>query len=309
MSASLSPQENRALGFTLLATVLVSTSFIVSASIATAMDSVVLTLLRFALGAILFAPLVTFTVGLAMPSFKDLARYATISAALVGFFWGMFEALRYTSALNTATIFTLTPTISALLAAVILKERLGKRAFIALGLGMVGAVWVIFRGNFVDLGALELNWGDAIFLAATFSMSLYGPLIKHLHRGEPMPRMTFWILVTGSFWLLILAAPRLGSVDWVAVPMDVYLSVLYLSFFTTVITFFIFQWSALIVGPTKVMAFTYLNPVFVLAIGLLLGSDAPPYMTYPGLLLAIGATLVFLRTPQKMAPAKGTAKS
>lgn len=312
MFASLSALEKRALAFSLLATVLVSTSFIVSASIANDLDSVVLTLFRFALGAVLFLPILLWKHGFTWPSWSDLARYATISAALVAFFWGMFEALRTTSPLNTATIFTLMPTIGAGLAAVMLKQKLKKNSLVALGLGMIGAIWVIFRGNFTDLAALELNRGDAIFLAATFAMAIYGPLINFLHRGEPMPQMTFWILTTGSFWLLLLSASSLGDVDWAGITPKVYLSVLYLASFTTVVTFFIFQWSTLIIGPTKVLSFTYLNPIFVLVIGLLLGADAPPVMIYPGLVLTVGATLMLMRAPghaPKPAPATSPAST
>ena len=39
-------------------------------------------------------------------------------------------------------------------------------------------------------------------------MAAYTPLVKLLHRGEPMAVMTFWVLVTGSFWLLILGGNR-----------------------------------------------------------------------------------------------------
>jgi len=297
----MSPLEKRAQLWTIFATILVSTSFPVGAAIAQGLDSVVLTLLRFSLAALMFGPLVALKYGLPLPSLKDLARYALVSACLVGFFWGMFEALRFTTALNTATIFTLTPIIAAGVSAVLLKERLKTRSFVALGLGLIGAVWVIFRGNFSSLAALDLNVGDAIFLAATVSMGFYGPLVKHLHRGEPMVQMSFWILLTGTGWLLLLALPRMGDIDWGGVPENVYWGILYLAFFSTVITFFVFQWSALIIGPTKVLSYTYLNPVLVLIIGLLLGHDAPPALTYPGLVLVLGATVVLQTAPPRTA--------
>ena len=298
--------EKRAQMLTIFAAVLVSTSFPIVAAIAHGLDSVVLTLLRFTLAAVMFAPLVAWKYGIPRPSLKDLGRYGLLSACMVGFFWGMFEALRFTSPLNTATIFTLTPLIAAGVSAVLLKERLKPRSFVALGIGLIGAVWVIFRGDVSSLIALDLNRGDAIFLAGTVSMGFYGPLVRHLHRGEPMAQMSFWILVTGTGWLLLLALPRLGGVEWAAVPNTVYWGILYLAFFTTLITFFVFQWSTMILGATKVMSYTYVNPVLVLIIGLALGHDLPPALTYPGLLLVLGATVV-LQTAQPKAPAKSKA--
>lgn len=280
----------------MLATVLVATSFPVGAAITHGLDSLVLTLLRFTLAAILFAPVVAWRYGLPMPGLRDLARYGVLSACLVGFFWGMFAALRHTSALNTATIFALLPAITAAVSAVLLKERLSGAARIALPIGMIGAVWVIFRGDPAALISMILGLGDGIFFAATIALGFYGPLVKLLHRGEPMAQMTFWTLATGALWLLLLSGPRLSGVDWATVPIEVYGGIAYLAVFTTLVTFFVIQWSSTVIGPTKVMSYTYLNPALVLAIGLAFGQELPPLATYPGLLMIVAATFVLQRS-------------
>ena len=290
----------------IVAAVLVATSFPVGAAITDGLDSLVLTLLRFALAALLFAPLVAWRYGLTLPGWRDLGRYALLSACLVGFFWGMFVALRHTSALNTAAIFALTPAITAAVAAVLLKERLSGAARIALPLGMVGAIWVVVRGDLNALLSWQLGRGDAIFFAATIALGAYSPLVKRLHRGEPMAQMTFWTLVTGTVWLLILAAPRLATVDWGAVPVAVYGGIAYLAVFTTLITFFIFQWGATVIGPTKVMSYTYFNPALVLGIGLALGQEPPPLATYPGLFLIVAATFVLQWAPANAPAARAS---
>jgi len=276
----------------MLATVLIASSFPVGAAITHGLDTLVLTFLRFALAAVLFAPIVAWRYGLALPGLRDLARYAALSACLVAFFWGMFAALRYTSALNTATIFAVTPVMTAAFAAILLKERLNGAARIALPLGVVGAVWVIFRGDMAALIALELGRGDVIFFAGSITMAVYGPLLKYLHRGEPMAQMTFWTLVTGTVWLLILSAPRLPGVEWSAVPAAVYGGIVYLAVFSTLVTFFVVQWSNTVIGPTKMMSYTYLNPALVLVMGLAVGEAAPPLATYPGLVIIVAATFV-----------------
>jgi drug/metabolite transporter (DMT)-like permease len=276
----------------MLATVLIASSFPVGAAITHGLDTLVLTFLRFALATVLFAPIVAWRYGMALPGLRDLVRYAALSACLVAFFWGMFAALRYTSALNTATIFAVTPVMTAAFAAILLKERLNGAARIALPLGMVGAVWVIFRGDMAALITLDLGRGDVIFFAGSIAMAVYGPLVKYLHRGEPMAQMTFWTLVTGTVWLLILSAPRLPGVEWSAVPAAVYGGIVYLAVFSTLVTFFVVQWSNTVIGPTKTMSYTYLNPALVLVMGLAVGEAAPPLATYPGLVIIVAATLV-----------------
>lgn len=278
-----------------VATLLVATSFPVVAAIAQGLDSLVMTLLRFALATILIAPIVAWRTGLGWPGLAGLLRYAALSACLVGFFWGMFAALRTTTALNTSTIFTLTPVITAGFAYLMVRERLGTAARLALPVAALGAVWVIFRGDLAALLALELGRGDVIFFGATLALGLYGPLIKLFHRGEPMARMTFWTLATGTAWLILLAGPRLGNIEWSLVPVEVYAGIAYLALFTTMVTFFLFQWSTTIIGPTRAQSYTYVTPALVLGIDLLLGQPAPPAATYPGLVLIVGATFILLR--------------
>ena len=284
--------EQRSHFLMLMATLLVSTSFPVGAAITDGLDPLVLTFLRFALAALLLAPLVAWRYSMAIPGWRDLVRYSVLSALLVAFFWSMFTALRYTSALNTATIFALAPSVTAATSALLLREKLAGPARMALLLGMVGAVWVIFSGDLAGLVSLEFNPGDGIFLAGTVALGIYGTLVKYLHRGEPMARMTFWTLLTGAVWLFVLSVPRWSAIGWSEVPVSVFAGIAYLAIFTTLVTFFVFQWSATIIGPTKVVSYTYLNPAFVLVIGMVLGNDLPPPVTYPGLVLVVTATFV-----------------
>ncbi|MFP6709705.1 MAG: hypothetical protein VCE75_27515 [Alphaproteobacteria bacterium] len=50
------------------------------------LDALVLILLRFALAALLFWPIVVWRYGLPLPGWRNFLRYAVISAFLVGFF-------------------------------------------------------------------------------------------------------------------------------------------------------------------------------------------------------------------------------
>lgn len=288
-------QHGRSHLLMIVATCLVATSFPVAAAITNWMDSLVLTFLRFALASILFLPIVAWRYGIILPTYRDLIRYGILSACLVGFFWAMFSALRLTSALNTAAIFALTPAITAIVSGILLKEKLNRASQIALPIGVLGAVWVTFRGDLTALLSLSFGMGDVIFFAGTIAMGCYGALVKYLHRGEPMAQMTFWTLVTGAFWLLILAAPRFPMIVWTEVPMTVYGGIAYLSVFTTLVTFFLFQWSATVIGPTKVMSYTYLNPFLVILFGVALGHELPPAAILPGLLFTFAATCVLQR--------------
>ncbi len=283
--------------FTLGATILVATSLPVVVGIAHGMDSLLLTLLRFAFATLLFAPIVHARYGLVVPSRRVFLGYSLLGACLVLFFWAMFAALRQTSALNAASIITLLPLTTFLISFVVLKERLDVTARFALVIGLIGALWVVFRGDLSALKGFDFNNGDAVLLGATLVMGVYGTLVKYLHRGEPMAVMTFWTLACGSFWLLLLSIPQLTQMDWTGVPGSVYVGIIYLALVGTLITIFSFQWSTAVIGPTKVMSYTYLQPGLVMVVGIPLGQALPPAMTWPGLGLTALATLVLQGAP------------
>lgn len=276
----------------LIATLLIATSFPVVAAIADGLDSLVLTFLRFLIAAALFLPIVVLKHGFSVPGLRDLARYAVISACMVGFFWCMFEALRTTTALNTGALFTFIPGIAAIVSVVLLKDRLDRKKLIALVLGSVGALWVVFRGDLDRLLSLELNHGDPIFFLGCIFFGFYTPLVKFFHRGEAMPVMTFWTLATGALWLFLLSIPRLLETDWAGVESGVYLGTAYLAIFTTLITFFLTQYSTVRLGPTRVMAYSYMNPALVLALTWILGQAPASLMVLPGVIIVLGATIV-----------------
>ncbi|MEM9063021.1 MAG: DMT family transporter [Pseudomonadota bacterium] len=266
----------------LVATGLVATSFPVVATITAGLDSMLLTFLRFALATLLFAPVVAWRFGLTWPSVRDFVRYAALSIFLVLFFWCMFASLRSTTPLNTAAIFALAPVMTSVVAAVLLRERLGGSARAALPIGAAGAIWVVFRGDLAGFLSLSLGEGDLLFLAGTLSLAIYSTLVKVLHRGEPMARMTFWTMATGTIWLFGLSLPSLSEVEWGTVEVQVFAGIAYLAVFTTIATFVIFQWSTTKIGPTRVVSYTFLNPALVLLIGIGFGDPLPPFCHMAG---------------------------
>ena len=279
-------------GQVLLARALVATSFPVVAAITHGLAPENLTLLRFALATLLFAPYIIWRHGFTIPPARVLAGYAAIGGCLVTFFWCMFAALRLTTALNASALFTVLPGFAAVYAAILVRERLGGRRLVAVVLGAVGALWVVFRGDLELFLSLGLNKGDLIFLAGMLAMGLYTPLVRRLHGNEPAGVMTFWTMATGTVWLLLLNNWAVFQTDWAAVEGQVLVGIAYLAVFTTIISFFIVQHGTLRLGPTRVMSYSYLTPAFVVLIEWAMGKGLPSPMTLPGVAIIVAAMFV-----------------
>ena len=277
----------------LFSTTLVSTSFIVAELITATLDPIVLTLVRFLLACLFLLPVISIRHGLAVEP-VSVVRYAAISGCLVLFFWAMFFSLRYTTPLNISVLFTLVPAISAIYATVINRERLTRSLLLALMVGLIGAVWVIFEGDLQRLRALAWNRGDLIFFGGCLAMALYTPLVKLLHRDEPMEVMTFWVLVTGCLWLLPGSVKILAHTSIVTVPTTTWLWIVYLALFSTVITFYCTQYATRIIGPTRTISYSYLYPLLVMVLNYIIGRGWPPLKVIPGILLTLAAMLLLL---------------
>ena len=273
----------------------VAGSFVASAAITDRLDSGVLNLIRFAIAAGVMGLIVGFTYGIRWPGWRALGRYALLSLPLVLFFWLLFIALHTTTALNTSALLTIVPGLAAIIAAVLIKERLGWPKIVALVIGMIGALWVIFRGDPERLFSLTVTIGDGIYFAGCVAMAFYTPLGRMLHRGEPAPVVTFWVLITSLFWLLLAANVHLAETDWGGISLSTWGGIVYLALLPTVVTFFAYQYATLRIGPTRVTAYYYINPTLVVLLEWALGQGLPSAMTIPGVIVVIAASFVIAR--------------
>lgn len=280
----------------LLSALLVATSFPVVATISGVLDSAVLTFLRFALASLIFLPLVAIRYrGHWIPSLLAFLRYALLSAPLVGFFVAMFEALRTSNSVNTGALFTLAPGFATVLAFLLLGERSSRTRLIALCLATIGALWVVFRGDIDALMSVDLVIGDAYFVAGTASLGLYVVLIKRLHKGEPMAIVTFWTLVSGTIWLSLFCGPQVLALKSSVLTVKLFAAISYLAVFTTLITFVLTQAAIVVIGPTRTMAYNYLNPTLVALLIWALGENTLNWQAIPGIAMTLSAMLILQR--------------
>lgn len=287
----------------LLNVALVSTSFPVGAAITNALDPAVLNAVRFAIAAAVFAVLLTVFGKWRRPRLRDWGRYLLLASALVGFFFAMFEALRLTTAINTAALFTLVPLISAAIAWPLVGQRTPPLQLAFMLFAAFGALWVVFKGSLANALALSVGLGDLIFLAGCVSMAAFSPLTRKLDVGENLMSQTFWTLVVGTGLLAVLGANSLVSADWGAVPAEAWLGIAYLAVFTSAVTFFLVMYASLRLPSAKVMSYNYLTPSFVVLIEAIRTGGVPSTAILIGAGITALATL-FLQlsvTPQKAA--------
>jgi drug/metabolite transporter (DMT)-like permease len=272
--------------FTLLLWVsLMASSFVVSEKLLPYANPLASTALRFILATFLMLPFV-WKKAIQELNREVLRQYCIISLFLVFFFLGLFEALKTTTAMRTSVIYTLLPLLSVVLTYLTLKLVTPNKQIIAFTIGSFGAIWVLLAFTDKTLSLNQWRLGDGIFLAACCCLALHVIFVKRWSTNVAPTVGAFYIMFFGSFLLLpfLVFFGDLSNVAWQQV--QFWQTLIYLTVFTTIATFFLQQHLLKKVGANRLLAFTYLIPTLVV-IPQGITNTSQLYSGLPGIILTL----------------------
>ncbi|AXX92799.1 EamA family transporter [Malaciobacter molluscorum LMG 25693] len=282
--------------YVLFATFLVAGSFIASINLATVVNPISLTFLRFIGAILILLPLILSKAEYRNKVFSTIPRAMIISLFYSLYFMGMFEALKTTTALNTATLYTLVPLFTAILAFFIFKDHISFNKFIVYIVGLIGTIWVIFKADISLLINFSLNSGDYIFILGSISMCFYSISLKFLYKEGDIPIViVFCTLIGGAIWMGLGLFIFNKSLDWNLIQGRLLYDMLYLIIGATILTVYFYQKSTVVLGPSKVMSYIYLNPVAVAILLLFIDNKAIELAVVPGIIISTIATFLLQR--------------
>jgi drug/metabolite transporter (DMT)-like permease len=279
----------------LLFSALVAGSFSLGSLVANEIAPATLNALRFGIASIVIGLVVVATGGFQRAAFHAPWRYLVLGGLFAGYFVLMFEGLKTASAVNTVAVFTLTPVMSAGFGWLLLRQVITPRMAAALAIGAAGAMWVIFRADWVAFRAFEVGRGEMIFFTGAIAHALFTPMVRRLNRGEPAVVFTFGTLAAGFVVLMIFGWPDIRATDWAALPPIVWITLTYLALFASSATFVLLQFASLRLPAAKVMAYTYLTPSWVILWEIALGNGAPRGLVMVGIAMSVVALVMLLR--------------
>ena len=222
-------------------------------------------------------------------------RYLALGLCLSAYFVLMFEGLKTAPPVAIAAVFTLTPILSALFGWLLLRQITTVRIAAALALGGAGAAWVIFRADLAALMRFEVGRGEVLYFWGCVAHALYTPLVRKLNRGESPLVFSFGVLITGCVILTSVGWSDIRTTDWAALPVIVWIALLYTAFFASAVTFVLLQYAALRLPSSKVMAYTYLTPSWVILWEAALGKPLPAALAWVGVAATIAALAMLVR--------------
>ena len=279
----------------LLFSVLVAGSFALGVLAANDIAPMALNAVRFWIAAVLIGALVLARGGFPAGSFAAPWRYLILAGIFAIYFVLMFEGLKTAPSVSAAAVFTLTPILSAAFGWLILRQHLTGRMGTALLIGGIGALWVIFRADVQALLRFEIGRGEAIYFVGVVCHALHTPLVRKLNRGETALIFSFGTIAGAAVILTAVGWTDLQATDWSNLRPVVWITIIYTAVFATAATATLLQFAALRLPSSKVMAYTYLVPAWVMVWDVALGGSVPPLAFVAGVALTGVALVLLLR--------------
>jgi drug/metabolite transporter (DMT)-like permease len=233
---------------------------------------------------------------------KALQTYLAVTLQIYGSMLTVYWAAQFIPSGWISVIFGLLPLMTALLAAVWLRERSltpGKLLAYALG---IGGLWIMF-GSALQLGHNAVL-GIAGVLASTFFQAASSVWVKRIDANIPaLSQVTGGLLLSVPVYLITWAV---FDGHWPAEISPISLaSIIYLGAIATTFGFVLYYYLLIQHSATKVALVTLVSPVMALLLGHAVNHEPLTMKVATGTLLILGALLVhefFDRlTPSKQA--------
>lgn len=279
----------------LLFSVLVAGSFALGVLAANDISPMALNAVRFWIAAAIIGAIVVARGGVPRAALAAPWRYLVLATVFTLYFVLMFEGLKTAPSVSVAAVFTLTPLLTAAVGWLLLRQGVTPRIAFALTIGALGALWVIFRADLQTMLRFDVGRGELIYFVGCISHSFYTPLVRKLNRGESALVFTFGTLVAGAAVLTVLGWFDIMSTPWLMLPSIVWVTILYTAIFASAATITLLQFAALRLPSSKVMAYTYLTPAWVILWNVGLGAALPPLTVGFGVAMTIVALVLLLR--------------
>jgi drug/metabolite transporter (DMT)-like permease len=270
-------------------------SFVATRAALSEISPIPLVFTRFALGTAFLLTILAVRRRLEIPPRECWPTLAAMG--FVGIFLHqMLQAhgLALTTAVHAGWLIGLIPIWSALLSAVVLRERLGSAKVVGLLLGFAGAALVVTRGKLSGgLLALPTTRGDLLILASTVNWALYSVVGRRTLARLGSARATAFAMLAGWAMLAPLFVLSAGWTEYARISAAGWAAIAFLGIGCSGLGY-LFWYAALEkLETSRVAAFLYLEPLVTLAAAaVLLGEPVHGTTVVGGLIVLAGVFLV-----------------
>ena len=194
-----------------------------------------------------------------------------------------FEGLNLSTPINAAVIMVTIPIMVLVFGHFIIGDKITRNKMLGILFGFAGAVYLILQGGKISMNASTTVGNLLIFLNAS-SYALFLVLVKPLMAKYSPLTVMKWVFLFGLIYVTPFTLPLLLASDFGAIPPNIWMSIIYVVVFTTVLAYFLNNYSLKTISPTMNSAYIYLQPLLATVVALTVGRDR---LTYVEVLAAV----------------------
>lgn len=205
----------------------------------------------------------------------DILRF--IACGLFGMTINMlmfFKGLSLSTPINSSVVITLVPVILLIMSVIFLREKISWRKYLGIGLGLFGALFLIFFGIKTQNNAPNIPLGNVLFLVNATSYSIYLIIVKPLVEKYNSITLMKWFFLIAFVINFPIGLNEFTAVEWSQLPIETLYKLAFVVIGTTFFTYLFNIYALKQLQPSTIGAFIYLQPVIAVLFAILVGSDS-----------------------------------
>ena len=238
-----------------------------------------------------------------LPPRRDMVMLATLGLMGNGLYQLLFIlGMARTRAGIAALVVAAGPAWIAIISRVLGHERLPSRGWAGIGLQLAGVACVVGSTSALEasgealLGAMLIAGGSVMW--ALFSVLL----VPYTHRAHPL-HLSAITMASGAAFLVAIALPGIARLDFGAVSLAAWGSVVYAGIGALVVAYLLFYRGVRILGPTRTAMYGNLQPLIALLVAWAVLSERPTGWQGVGAAFIMGGLLLSRTAKAGPAPA------
>lgn len=204
-----------------------------------------------------------------------------------------FEGLKTTTVTNCTLISAMTPALTAMLAAIMVRERLSPLAWLGIVLSFIGILVVVSHGSLEAVLGIQFARGDVLCFGSQAAWAVFSVVSIAVLRELPVISETAWFSLAGAIWTGIYG---LISGEIYLAPLDIWgtVSFIYTTFLAGLLMIVVWNYAVKRAGASVSSIFLNLMPIVGMVSGFLVLGEKIGAAQIAGAVLVIGG--VFLTT-------------
>jgi drug/metabolite transporter (DMT)-like permease len=226
-----------------------------------------------------------------------------ISCAIFGMTLNMlmfFKGLSLSTPINSSVVITLVPVLLLVMSAIFINEKITWMKSIGIGLGLTGALLLIFFDAKTQSNAPNIPLGNIFFIINAISYSTYLIIVKPLVSKYSSITLMKWFFLFALIINIPIGFSELSLVNWSKLSMISIWQLIFVVVGTTFLTYLFNIFALKQLSPSTIGALIYLQPILAVLYAVLVGADILTTLRFGAAILIFTGVYLSTRKPKSV---------